>query len=83
VRCELWALDTQYVESLNSSIKHVITAAPHISLDLLSARTVLRRSLPRMDVKDVLAEAVQRAPWAAGRELVRDRCHVLLIAVGQ
>jgi hypothetical protein len=78
-------LDTQYVESLNSSIKHIITAAPHISLDLLSARTVIRRSFPRLDVKDVLAEAVQRGPWAAGRGLVRDRCrcHVLVIAVGQ
>jgi hypothetical protein len=61
-RFALWALDTQFIESVNSSIRQIITAAPHINLELLSARTVIRRSFPRLDLEDALAEAVQPPP---------------------
>ena len=43
-RCEHWRLDTQLVESLNSSVRININSAPAVGLPLLSSRIVTRRT---------------------------------------
>ena len=63
-RFACWKMDTQLVESVNSTIRLVIQAAPHVGLELLSARVCIRRNIAggRLDVSEVIDEAVQ---WGA------------------
>ena len=42
-RCGAWRLETQLVESVNSSVRINIVSAPHITLPLLSSRVTIRR----------------------------------------
>ncbi len=39
----LWFLDTQEVEGLSSTMKHIMKIAPYTGWDLLSARTMARK----------------------------------------
>ena len=43
LRCDVWRLDNQQVESLNSSVRINLQSAPNISLPLLSSRIMVRR----------------------------------------
>jgi hypothetical protein len=65
-RSKAWHLDTQLVESMNSTIRQTIQAAPHIGLELLSARLAIRRSIAngKAAEKELVEEAVQ--PRAQG-----------------
>ena len=60
-RSKVWHLDTQLVESMNSTIRQTIQAAPHIGLELLSARLAIRRSIAngKAAEKELVEEAVQ------------------------
>jgi hypothetical protein len=47
--CDLssvWMAHTQYIEGVNGTIKKQKKVAPHMSLRLMSARTLIRRQFP-------------------------------------
>ena len=57
-RCGAWRLDTQLVESVNSSVRIQILAAPHITLPLLSSRVTIKRHFAHQRMRGRSAEEV-------------------------